>query len=122
MIAHNPKYRSYLESLCVPSEKYTFDTSNEVFTSIYHDTILRLHQKGYLYEDDPELASCSGAEIPLTETSIDITVSDQMILPISQAMTGVGQMNNMVVMQKDEEGSDVDVNTESVFVEWVDDR
>ena len=45
----------YLQSLTSQTNKYRFEASSTQFLHLYYDTILRLYDRGYLFEDDPEL-------------------------------------------------------------------
>ncbi len=56
-ISRNPAYLEYIASLSACPGKYIFDTNSETFRSIYRDTVLLLAEKGYLFDDDPELMS-----------------------------------------------------------------
>lgn len=55
VISRNESYRNFLGELSTTSGKYLFDTNNEMFRNIYRDTVLLLAEKGYLFDDDPEL-------------------------------------------------------------------
>ena len=55
MIAHNPSHKAFLDHLCFIEGKYIFDNSCGEFQAIYRDTVLKLAERGYLFEDDPEL-------------------------------------------------------------------
>lgn len=55
MIAQNPVHKEYLDSLCRSKGKYNLDVTSESFTSLYRDTVLKLAENGYLFDDDPEL-------------------------------------------------------------------
>lgn len=55
VIARNETYRQYVHSLTVSQGKYPFDVNSDMFQSIYRDTVLRLEERGFLFEDDPEL-------------------------------------------------------------------
>lgn len=45
----------YLQSLTSQTNKYRFEASSTQFLHLYYDTILRLYDRGFLFEDDPEL-------------------------------------------------------------------
>lgn len=45
----------YLQTLTSQTNKYRFEASSPQFLHLYYDTILRLYDRGFLFEDDPEL-------------------------------------------------------------------
>lgn len=55
MIARNPCHQEYLSSLINQANKYRFDVGSSQFLNLYYDTILRLYERGFLFDDDPEL-------------------------------------------------------------------
>ena len=55
VIARNPRHQSYLNDLSNQTGKYRFDVTSPQFLNLYYDTILRLYERGYLFDDDPEL-------------------------------------------------------------------
>ena len=73
--------------------KYVFDVNNETFRSIYRDTVLRLDERHFLFEDDPELLSirCSMKGLPQMDAPVSqsnplegITISPEDIIPTIQ--------------------------------------
>ena len=75
------------------SGKYVFDVNNETFQSIYRDTVLRLDERHFLFEDDPELISVrrSMKGLPQVENAVShsnplegITISPEDIIPAIQ--------------------------------------
>lgn len=73
--------------------KYVFDVNNEIFRSIYRDTVLRLDERHFLFEDDPELLSvrCSMKGLPQMDTTVSqsnplesITITPEDIIPAIQ--------------------------------------
>lgn len=96
VIGHNQSYRDYLDALCNATGKYGFDANQEMFLNIYRDTVLKLDERGYLFEDNPELVAIQremkglpqiDSTVPHTATldSISITTED-MIRPISHEL------------------------------------
>lgn len=57
VIAHNESYRSYLDTLANSQGKYLFDSDDSTFLNIYRDTVIALNDRGFLFEDNPELQS-----------------------------------------------------------------
>ena len=55
VIARNECHQQYLQSLINQTGKYKFDVTSTQFLNLYYDTILRLCERGFLFEDDPEL-------------------------------------------------------------------
>ncbi|KAK8796112.1 hypothetical protein JH06_2783 [Blastocystis sp. subtype 4] len=55
VIARSETHQQYLQSLINQSSKYRFDVTSTQFMNLYYDTILKLYERGYLFEDDPEL-------------------------------------------------------------------
>ena len=55
VIAQNPVHKEYLDSLCHMKGKYNLDISSNSFKLLYRDTVLKLAERGYLFDDDPEL-------------------------------------------------------------------
>ena len=55
VIALNPHHQNYLNDLSSQTGKYRFDVTSVQFLNLYYDTILRLYERGYLFDDDPEL-------------------------------------------------------------------
>lgn len=55
VIARNPCHQEYLSSLINQANKYRFDVGSSQFLNLYYDTILRLYERGFLFDDDPEL-------------------------------------------------------------------
>ena len=55
MIGQSDEYRNYISTLVNSTGKYNFDTSNEEFQHLYRDVVLKLKERGYLFDDDPEL-------------------------------------------------------------------
>ena len=54
VIARNPHHQDYLTNLVNQTSKYRFDVTSSQFLNLYYDTVLRLYEKGFLFEDDPE--------------------------------------------------------------------
>ena len=77
VIAHNPSYRDYIDSLIQGTGKYAFDVRQESFRNLYRDTVLALYGRGFLFEDDPELQNIQHASIIIPPN----TVSSDDILP-----------------------------------------
>ena len=71
---------------------YVFDVNNEVFQSIYRDTVLKLDERHFLFADDPELISVKRAMKDLSQvdqpshpaTLESISISAEDILPTMQ--------------------------------------
>lgn len=57
VIAHSESYRNYLDTLANAQGKYLFDSDDPTFLNLYRDTVLALNDRGYLFEDNPELQS-----------------------------------------------------------------
>lgn len=57
VIAHNDSYRNYLDTLANSQGKYLFDSDDSTFLNIYRDTVIALNDRGFLFEDNPELQS-----------------------------------------------------------------
>ena len=55
VIAQNPVHKEYLDSLCHMKGKYNLDITSNRFKMLYRDTVLKLAERGYLLDDDPEL-------------------------------------------------------------------
>ena len=55
VIAQNPVHKEFLDSLCHMKGKYNLDISSNSFKLLYRDTVLKLAERGYLFDDDPEL-------------------------------------------------------------------
>ena len=55
VIARNESHQQYLQSLINQTSKYKFDVTAPQFLNLYYDTILRLSERGFLFDDDPEL-------------------------------------------------------------------
>ena len=55
VIAQNPVHKEYLDSLCHMKGKYNLDITSNRFKMLYRDTVLQLAERGYLFDDDPEL-------------------------------------------------------------------
>ena len=88
VIASNDAYVKYMNSLAA-LDKYVFDTKNEFFQGIYRDTILELHDRGFLFADDPEFINLQHAMklAPTLSTSSSIQsvqISTTSILPNDQ--------------------------------------
>ena len=54
VIARSNKHRNYINRLSNMSGKYTFDVKSSDFLSLYCDTVYRLYETGFLFDDDPE--------------------------------------------------------------------
>ena len=55
MIARSDAHQAYLDSLINQTAKYKYDVTSPQFLNLYYDTVLKLYEKHYLFEDDPEL-------------------------------------------------------------------
>ena len=55
VIARNESHQQYLQSLINQTSKYKFGVTAPQFLNLYYDTILRLSERGFLFDDDPEL-------------------------------------------------------------------
>lgn len=93
VLSSNAHYKEYVNSLCEMTGKYVFDVNNETFRSIYRDTVLRLDERHFLFEDDPELLSirCSMKGLPQMDAPVSqsnplegITISPEDIIPAIQ--------------------------------------
>ena len=107
VLSSNAHYKEYVNSLCEMSGKYVFDVNNETFQSIYRDTVLRLDERHFLFEDDPELISVrrSMKGLPQVENAVShsnplegITISPEDIIPAIQN-NGFPQISMKVTSQ-----------------------
>lgn len=55
VIARSDAHQAYLDSLINQTAKYKYDVTSPQFLNLYYDTVLKLYEKHYLFEDDPEL-------------------------------------------------------------------
>ncbi|KAK8796819.1 hypothetical protein WA588_000945, partial [Blastocystis sp. NMH] len=92
VLSSNERYKEYIQSLCDMTGNYVFDVNNEVFQSIYRDTVLKLDERHFLFADDPELISVKRAMKDLSQvdqpshpaTLESISISAEDILPTMQ--------------------------------------
>ena len=72
MIGQSEEYRNYISTLVNSTGKYNFDTNNEEFQHLYRDVVLKLKERGYLFDDDPEFTSIlqSMKDIPPLENPV----------------------------------------------------
>ena len=67
-----------------------FDIKSEIFQNIYRDTVKELNERGFLFEDDPELISLqhsikSSQSIPTTAQLQPIPLASNSILSTDQS-------------------------------------
>ena len=55
MIARSERHQQYLISLVEQTGKYRFDVTSPHFLNLYYDTITKLYERNFLFDDDPEL-------------------------------------------------------------------
>ena len=102
VIARNPNYRIYLRSLAESQGKYPFNMNNDVFQSIYKDTVLKMEERNLLFEDDPELAAIQQMEKGLSVVDLPNSMNSM-----------IGEANLVQFTEKMEENSDEDEEVES---------
>lgn len=113
VIAKNEAYRQYVHSLTVSQGKYPFDVNSEIFQGIYKDTVLRLEERGFLFEDDPELyyirhldKSLSPVDGPLQQgdSMNPIAITNEDIIPHNTYSSISEKMNDDDSANEDEYG------------------
>ena len=89
VIGQSEEYRRYVSSL-VNNPKYDFDTNNQEFQNLYRDVVLKLKERGYLFDDDPEFVSILQTikDLPPLESAVtqgnqleSINISTEDIIP-----------------------------------------
>lgn len=89
VIGQSEDYRRYVSTL-VNSPKYDFDTNNQEFQNLYRDVVLKLKERGYLFDDDPEFISILQMmkDLPPLESAVtqgnqleSINISTEDIIP-----------------------------------------
>ena len=80
MIARSEAHQAYLNNLINQTTKYKYDVTSTQFLNLYYDTVLKLYEKHYLFEDDPELEEvrqllASGNAQSSTDVSGSISIS-----------------------------------------------
>ena len=102
---------------------YVFDVNNEVFQSIYRDTVLKLDERHFLFSDDPELVSEKRALKDLNQvdqpshppTLESISISAEDILPTMQ------QSNYSQISMKDSMPPQTEEDMDAVSLTTFDD-
>lgn len=92
MIARNVNHQKYIQSLIAQTNKYRFDASSNQFLTLYYDTILKLYERGYLFEDDPEFEEIrqlmnKGAARSTTDAAGNISVTLYSNAPMESRLT-----------------------------------
>ena len=91
VLSANEIYRQYLDQLCNTKGKFVFNPENEMFLNIYRDVVLLLEERGFLFEDDPELLAVKQARgfqpnFPIPQTT---PVIEGIPLPAEEVITNV---------------------------------
>lgn len=107
-----------MDGLCNSSGKYGFDANQEIFLSIYRDTVLKLDERGYLFESDPELLAIQGKMKGIPQIS-----STGPITPLSISPEDImGSVTQHMITQESVKQDDIDSDpdSESVYIIFYD--
>ena len=98
MIARSERHQQYLQSLVSQTNKYRFDVTSTQFLNLYYDTVTKLYERNFLFDDDPELEEIKqmimqGPAQSTTDSSGCVTIN---VFPDSNMGTRLTTRNRVI--------------------------
>ena len=98
MIARSERHQQYLQSLVSQTNKYRFDVTSTQFLNLYYDTVTKLYERNFLFDDDPELEEIKqmimqGTAQSTTDSSGCVTIN---VFPDSNMGTRLTTRNRVI--------------------------